>query len=185
MSMFRRRLISSINKGIDYLAGYRNNQLTTSYNLQSEWLSDKVVNLRHISNGYQGPSAAYKCFISKQADLFGSTGASAALGQTPKEPIPTFENGKTYKFTAKIININYNDITEATGGTLRMGCGNGTAYVWINETPFIGLGIGSELSFTFTIDTSKANTQVSAFYFGTSAPAKWSFNFEIDIKEIK
>ena len=168
-----------IKNAVDYLEGFRNNQLSGSYNLYAEWLDDHIVNLRHSKADYQGPTGARKPFITSTENHSGSTTSSGIMNGAI---IPTLENGKTYRFTATIVRINeFSAGTSASGG-FYIGCGHGTNYAgWHDNYPFENIKVGTEFVMEFTITDTK---KVSTFYFGSNGAYVWDYDVRIKLEEV-
>lgn len=179
MSRRRMMMLQLISSGIDYLEGFRNNQLSGSYNLYAEWLNDNTVNLRHTQTGYQGPIGARKPFITSVENHSGSTSSSSIMNGTI---IPTLENGKTYRFTATIIRINKFSADASASGGFYIGCGHNGKYVgWFDNYPFADIKVGTEFVMEFTITDA---TKVSTFYFGSNGAYVWDYDVRIKLEEV-
>ena len=182
MSMFRRRLISSISKKIDYLEGKRVSMSATnqSYRLGVEWLSDELVRIYHLTAGFMGPQQAGKI-------IFGDSSAhSSGLGIAMKSGITTpllyTEIGKTYKLTMEIIEVNRNTATADNDSRFRVGFGNGTN-MSTQDFQISNMIVGTKFEITRTY--SNSSTYIGGAGFEPNNPnLLWDFTFKVKVEEV-
>lgn len=182
MSMFRRRLINSISKKVDYLEGKRVSMVATnqSYRLGVEWLSDDTVRLYHINSGFMGPQQAGKIIFGDKSTH--SSGLGIAMKSGITTPLLYTEIGKTYKLTMEIIEVNRNTATADNDGKFYVGFGNGSDYSSQNFQ-ISNMVVGTKFEITKTYINS--STYVGGAGFEPQNPnLLWDFIFKVKVEEV-
>lgn len=182
MSVFRRRLINSISKKVDYLEGKRVSMAATNqgYRLGVEWLSDDTVRLSHLTSGFMGPQRVGKIIFGDSSAH--STSLSVAMSAGITTPLLYTEIGKTYKLTMEIIEVNRNTATADNDGKFYIGFGNGDAYSSQNFQ-ISNMIVGTKFEITRTYSSS--STYIGGAGFESNNPnLLWDFIFKVKIEEV-
>lgn len=182
MSMFRRRLINSISKKVDYLEGKRVSMAAggSSYRLGVQWLSDDTVRLYHITSGFMGPQQAGKIIFGDKSAH--SSGLGIAMNTGITTPLLYTEIGKTYKLTMEIIEVNRNTATADNDGKFYIGFGKGGAYTSQNFQ-ISNMVVGTKFEITRTY--SNSSTYIGGAGFEPQNPNLiWDFTFKVKVEEV-
>lgn len=183
MSMFRRRLISSISKKIDYLEGKRLSMSATnqSYRLGVEWLSNDTVRLYHLTAGFMGPQQAGKIIFGDSSAH--SSGLGIAMTSGIKTPLPYIKIGKTYQLTMELVEVVKNTATVDNDGKFYIGFGKGSNYTSksLNLSEMV-VGAKFEISRIYV----NSNNYPGGAGFEPQNPALlWDFIFKVKVEEVK
>lgn len=182
MSMFRRRLISSLSKKVDYLEGKRVSMSATnqSYRLGVEWLSDDTVRLYHLTAGFMGPQQAGKIIFGDTSAH--SSGLGVAMTSGIKTPLLYTEIGKKYKLTMEIIEVNRNTATTDNDGKFYIGFGRGSAYT-TQKHNISNMIVGTKFEITRTYSSSYSYIGGAGFE-PNNPNLLWDFIFKVKVEEV-
>ena len=182
MSMFRRRLISSLSKKIDYLEGRRISQApgASTYRLGVQWLTDDLVRIYHTQSGFMGPNKAGKLFIN---DVNAHSSSLGVAMSNIKTPLPYIETGKTYRLTMELIEVTKNTATVDNDGVFTVGFGKGSNYSSksLNLSEMV-VGAKFEISRIYVNSNSYPG---GAGFEPTNPDLLWDFTFKVKVEEVK
>ena len=181
--MFRRRLISSISKKIDYLEGKRVSMSATnsSYRLGVEWLSDDTVRLYHLTSGFMGPQQAGKIIFGDSSAHSSSLGVAMSSGI--KTPLPHIKIGKTYQLTMELVEVAKNTATIDNDGKFTVGFGKGSNYS-TKASNLSEMVVGTKFEIS-RIYVNSNNYPGGAGFEPTNPNLLWDFTFKVKVEEVK
>lgn len=182
MSMFRRRLINSVSKKVDYLEGKRVSMsaVNQSYRLGVEWLTDELVRIYHITGGFMGPQQAGKIIFGDSSAHSSSLGVAMSSGV--KTPLPHIKIGKTYQLTMELVEVAKNTATIDNDGKFTVGFGKGSNYsTKAFKLSEMVMGAKFEIS---RIYVNSNNYPGGAGFEPTNPDLLWDFTFKVNVKEV-
>lgn len=182
MSMFRRRLINSISKKVDYLEGFRLDCTpgSSTYRLGVKWLLDDTVRIYHTTAGFMGPNKAARIIFAQTASQSTSLGV---VMSSIKTPLPYIEMGKTYQLTMELVEVGKNTATVDNDGTFTVGFGKGSNYSSksLNLSEMV---VGSKFEISRIYVNSNSYPGGAGFEI-TNSDLLWDFTFKVKVEEVK